>query len=146
MLARCATRRHEDGGAPSKRTPCFLRYLQEKQRRRKEKDAVKAGKKPFYLKKCASPRLSCRSLRRGQKLLRLPHPPKPTRMTFISACHGVPAAAKKKEDLIAKYAELKAKGKLESFMTKRRKKLASKDRTTMLDTRRTRGEGGTESL
>lgn len=52
-----------------------------------EKEAVKAGKKPFFLKK----------------------------------------SEKKKQELIRKYKELKASGRLEKTLTKRRQKNAAKD-------------------
>jgi hypothetical protein len=42
----------------------------------------------------------------------------------------------KKEDLLSKYAELKASGQLESFMAKRRAKLARKDHVHMPHQRR----------
>ncbi|GAQ85226.1 hypothetical protein KFL_002250060 [Klebsormidium nitens] len=59
----------------------------ETERKRKAKDAIKQGKKPFFLK----------------------------------------AADKRKEELVEKYKELKAAGKLDAFLAKRRKKNAAKD-------------------
>ena len=56
-------------------------------RHTREKTAVAAGKKPFYLKK----------------------------------------AAAKQDDLLAKFSELKASGRLDKFLAKRRQKLATKD-------------------
>jgi hypothetical protein len=46
------------------------------------------------------------------------------------------AAVAKQEDLLSKYAELKASGQLEAFMTKRRAKLARKDHVHMPHQRR----------
>ena len=57
----------------------------------KEREAVKAGKRPFFLKK----------------------------------------SEKKKQELIRKYQELKATGRLEKAIAKRRKKNAQKDRRHM---------------
>ena len=50
------------------------------------------------------------------------------------------AAVAKKEDLVAKYAELKASGQLEAFMAKRRAKLARKDHVHMPRQRRAQDE------
>lgn len=67
----------------------------------KEREAVKAGKAPFYLKKSEKRRL----------------------------------------ELLAKYEELKASGRLEKFMAKRRKRNAAKDHRFLPSGRRSGGGG-----
>ena len=62
----------------------------------KEKEAVKAGKKPFFLKK----------------------------------------SEKKRQELVSRYEELKATGRLQKVLTKKRKKNAAKDHRYIPSTRR----------
>ncbi|CAN1743101.1 Ribosomal RNA processing protein 36 homolog [Linum perenne] len=83
--------------------------------KKKEREAVKHGKQPFYLKKCKSLRFLLSNS-----------------VTCICRSQIFSKASEiKKQRLVNKYKELKENDKLDSFIEKRRKKNASKDHRFM---------------
>ncbi|KAE8727013.1 putative Transcriptional corepressor SEUSS [Hibiscus syriacus] len=78
--------------------------------KKKEKEAVKHGKRPFYLKKCnvTNPLLALDFLIKKEIVSEI-----------------------RKQRLVEKYKKLKASGKLESFIEKKRRKNAAKDHRFM---------------
>ncbi|KAG6788372.1 hypothetical protein POTOM_004437 [Populus tomentosa] len=99
--------------------------------KKKEREAAKQGKRPFYLKKCISTYLSLSVA----SLLIMVDPMRNSESIQVVESNGsvfdLILSEIRKQRLTEKYNKLKASGKLESFIEKRRKKNAAKDHRYM---------------